>query len=140
MGNADSRVPEVSGAEAVAAWFGEWPSFHDAEVIALHLERDGPSFLKIRTWLMTGETEKRDGKRFYRTHKHATVTFELLEIMDLELAGFSSQNVIFVLRIDRESEFFRLTLSPCYGMAGHIDAKTINVTVAPAAVSEVSNR
>jgi hypothetical protein len=60
--------------------------------------------------------------------------------MDLEFAGFSSQNVISGLRIDRESEFFRLTLSQSYGLAGHIDARILNVTVAPAAGTEVPDR
>ena len=38
--------PAILGADAVVAWFGEWPSFHDAEILSIHIQppwalRDG---------------------------------------------------------------------------------------------------
>jgi Immunity protein 50 len=32
--------PDIAGADDVVRWFGEWPSFHDAEVLSVHLEHD----------------------------------------------------------------------------------------------------
>ena len=123
--------PNLPGADALVAWFGHWPSFHDAEILALHLNREGISSLSIHTWLMTDETYENDGHKFYREDKHAVVTFQFEDIIDLELADFSSQNVISGLNIDSHDGFLRLTLSPCFGLAGHIDARTVAVVIQP---------
>ena len=124
-------IPDLPGADSLVAWFGEWPSFHDAEILALHLDRGGVSSLKIHAWLMTRETYEKDGHRFYRTDKHAVVIFSFECIVDLELADCSSQSVISGLSIDRRDDFLRLTLSPCFGLAGYIDAHTVSVAVHP---------
>ncbi len=124
-------VPDITGASALVEWFGFWPTFHDAEIVALHLNRQGVSSLTIRTWRMTNETYEQDGRRFYRTEKHALVRFDLEEILDLELSDFSPQNVISELNVEKRAESIRLTLSPCYGLAGHIDASRVSVSVSP---------
>jgi hypothetical protein len=38
----------LSGADAVVAALGEWPSFHDSEILRVHLERDGVSTVSIK--------------------------------------------------------------------------------------------
>ena len=124
-------TPDVPSAGALVEWFGAWPTFHDAEILALHLNRDGVSSLRIHTWLLTNETYEQDGRRFYRTDKHAVVTFDLEEIVDLELSDFSGQNVISALYVERQADSIRLTLSPCYGLAGHIEARRMSVAVKP---------
>jgi len=124
-------IPDLPGADSLVAWFGEWPSFHDTEILSLHLDREGVSSLTIHAWLTSHETYEKDGKRFFRRDKHAVVTFHFNNIIDLELADFSSQNVISDLSIDRRDECTRLTLSPCYGLAGYIDARMLSVTVEP---------
>ena len=35
MGNA----PQIKGTEHVVKWFGYWPTFHDAEVLSISLDR-----------------------------------------------------------------------------------------------------
>jgi hypothetical protein len=40
--------PDIIGADRVLATFGRWPSFHDAEIVRLHLERDGLSTISIQ--------------------------------------------------------------------------------------------
>jgi hypothetical protein len=103
--------PEIHGIEEIIAWYGKWPSFHDAEILELHLEREGPCRLKIyNVW-----------------GKGAVVTFKMEEVTDLELADFSSQNVIGDLELKRTPAGFRLTLTPCYGLAGYIEAKRMSV-------------
>ncbi len=71
-------APEIPGTETIVNWFGEWPSFHDAEVISLfYLVRAiDPSNLSLFP------------------QKPATVQFIFEEVSDLELCDFSSQNVI----------------------------------------------
>jgi len=65
--------------------------------------------------------------------KPAIVTFSLEGVTDLELADFSSQNVIFDLHLEKRDSVFRLTMSPCYGMAGFIDATQVSVDLVPQA-------
>jgi hypothetical protein len=121
-------MTEFPGADKVIQWFGQWPSFHDAEILELHLARAGRSWLKIHTWNMTDQV---DESGHYRLEKHAVVTFTLEEVTGLQVDGFSSQNVIAGLEVERLAEGFRITLAPCYGLAGTLEAARVIVDVAP---------
>jgi hypothetical protein len=81
----------VSGGPELLTWFGEEPTFHDAEVISLSLSRTGPSELKIHGWIATDDV---DPNGYIVLDKHAIVTFSLEGVMDLQLDGFSGQNVV----------------------------------------------
>jgi len=116
-----SVVLELPGAEAVTQWFGCWPNFHDAEVISLFLARNGSSVLRVYP---------------YYPAKPATVEFVLGDVTDIELDDFSCQNVIFGLDVQRAidqngDKVYRLTLAPCYGVAGRIDAKSLRLELSP---------
>ena len=124
-----SSAPDVPGADAVTAWFGRWPSFHDAEILALHLNRAGSSLLRIHAWNL--ESHIVDGKSSLRLTKHAVVTFRFTEISDLELADFSVQNVIYGLGLEEADGGFLVTLKPCYGLAGFIKAAKVRVELLP---------
>ncbi len=81
----------------------------------------------------------------YFPDKPATVEFLLNEITDLELADFSIQNVISSLTIERltnkEGEVvFRLQMYPCYGLAGYIDAKQVQVKLIPGKSADHGSR
>jgi hypothetical protein len=54
-----AEVTEIQGAGELHDWFGYWPSFHDAEVIGLHLNRKGSSSLRIHTWEMTKDVDEK---------------------------------------------------------------------------------
>lgn len=90
----DEKIPDIPGADAVSAWFGGWPSFHDAKVVDLHLNRCGISRLRVHAWHTSYNPSEVDAKGHLRTDKHALGTFELAGIADLELFDFSSQNVL----------------------------------------------
>ena len=114
-------VSELAGAENVRQWFGEWPSFHDAEVISVCLARKGQSRVLLYP---------------YYPEKPATVEFILEDITDVELSDFSAENVISNLGIEHAIDqngdsVFRLVLSPCYGIAGRIDALALRVEIHP---------
>ena len=119
----DESLPpdELLGKEVVIEWFGgEWPSFHDAEIVSLALSRKGTSLLRIYP---------------YFPKKPATVEFRLEHITNLELSDFSPQNVIFDLflrRVTKQSESaIRIELDPCYGLSGWIEAKLVRVGLIP---------
>jgi hypothetical protein len=118
---ANELAISLHGSDAVMRWFGGWPSFHDAEIISLSMARKGASVLRVYP---------------YYPNKPATVDFIFEEITDVELADFSGQNVISALSIEEvidqmKEKRIRLTLSPCYGLAGRIDAKRLRVELVP---------
>ncbi|HEV2617276.1 MAG TPA: hypothetical protein VGU63_11790 [Candidatus Acidoferrales bacterium] len=116
----------LDGYDTVVRWFGAWPSFHDAEIISLHLARRGESALRVYP---------------YHPDKPACVDFVLDDVSDLELGDFSSQNVIFSLDVEAvidqtKEKAIRLTLGPCYGLAGRIDARRVRVELVPGESSD----
>jgi len=121
-------LEKVPGARALCEWFGDWPSFHDAEVIGLSLEREAPSELRVKTWRMTNRT---DTKGYFVLEKHVEVIFRIEEIADLELFGFSVQNVISGLILSEHGDGVQIELGPCYGLAGKIIARGVSISFKP---------
>lgn len=134
---------EIPGGADLVLWLGQIPSFHDAEIISLHLNRCGRSSLRLHGWIHTGKVGN-DG--YLELGKQAIVTFDLENIMDLQLDGFSVQNVISGLVIRRapdrpdrrpylagepSSQDIEIELEPCYGLSGFIRARSVTVTFAP---------
>jgi hypothetical protein len=123
-----NETPQIEGATDVVDWFGQWPSFHDAEVIEVHLKRKGRSFLRVWAFQATSVV---DETGHYVCDRHAIVTFALEGVSDLELADFSPQNVISSLTVEVLPETVRLTMSPCFGVAGYLEASRVSVAVEP---------
>jgi hypothetical protein len=134
---------DVPGGADLVSWFGEVPTFHDAEILSLDLRRDAQSTLRLHGWINTGSVGQ-DG--YYVLDRHAIVTFTLTDVMDLQLDGFSIQNVIFglVLRrapnrperrgylaLDPLPQDIELELEPCYGLSGLIRARSVSITFEP---------
>jgi hypothetical protein len=126
--NRTFELTTLDGARELHNWFGYWPSFHDGEILRLELNRSGPSTLAIHTWEAISEV---DGNGYNVSTKHLVVDFVLEGISDLELAGFSHQNVVGSLDIDKTDVGWRLTLSPIYGLAGTIEASRISIILHP---------
>ncbi|KQV81453.1 Imm50 family immunity protein [Rhizobium sp. Root1220] len=130
---------DVPGGDELVAWFGEVPTFHDAEIISLSLSRTRASELKIHGSITTDGV---DPNGYIVLDKHAVVTFSFEGIMDLQLDGFSSQNVIAGLILQRARDRGRsgyyatpedvldieIELLPCYGLDGFIRAKKVAIS------------
>jgi hypothetical protein len=82
--------------------FGYWPTFHDAEVHELLLDRgnvdpDGSSYVfpiltvKIHVFEMTNEV---DSAGYFVLTKHTLVTLRFHDVEDCRLNGFNQQNAI----------------------------------------------
>jgi Immunity protein 50 len=122
------EIKDIHGASELHDWFGYWPDFHDAEIISLHLNRDGISSLRVHAWDTTKEV---DEKGHYVTAKHIVVDFILEKVSDLAMNGFSQQNVVSGLDIEKIGSGFRVTLGECYGLAGSIEAERISLRFTP---------
>jgi hypothetical protein len=98
--------------------FGRWPSFHDAEVLRIMLDRDearlfGPYLqATIHLFEMTPQIDER-GR--YVLKNHVAVTFRFIEIYELKLEDFNHQNVLQGLSIynvsDRQLERIKFEVS-----------------------------
>src|SRR4028118_2120904 len=139
-------LASIPGGPELLAWFGHVPSFHNAEIISLHLNRTGPSTPCIHTWDTTGTV---DSKGFDIHEKDAVVTFTLEEIENLELEGFSHQNVLGGLELNRieaetpslgmlwiqspraQPDLYEIILHPCYGLSGSIRAQQVSIALTP---------
>jgi hypothetical protein len=118
--------PALPGADAVVAWFGEWPSFHDAEVLSVHVNRGARSQIRLYTFLTSGRTDS--AGRFTR-EREAIVVFEFQEIVSLRLDGENAdgQNVIAGVIVEEADRGWRLHLSPSFGLSGEIVAAQMSV-------------
>ncbi len=68
------KVPDIPGAEDVVRWFGQWPSFHDAEVISIALHRSKGVIVEMHAFETSSEVDTRG---YYVQAKHAIITFAL---------------------------------------------------------------
>jgi Immunity protein 50 len=106
-------VDNINGAEQLVAIFGYWPSFHDAEMLWLTLDRQsrgegcyGPTLdALVHAFEMTSEVD-RDG--YYVLRNHVLVHLRFSEVVELQIAGFNHQNALMGLALtdvsDRQME------------------------------------
>lgn len=121
------EAPNIPGAADVVAWFGYWPTFHDAEVLSITLDRSGTSRVAIHALGRTPELAK-----------HAVVTF-LMEgfpsdqygITNTRLDFFNGQNVLSSAYIKPMPEGYELVLEGVYGLDGSIFCKHLSVELKP---------
>ena len=96
----------IEGRERVTAVFGHWPSFHDAEVMSLRMDRgaagagpgSGPTFdVILHAFEMTDQVAP-DG--FLVLRNHVLVHLRFHGVVDSQLGGFNQQNSLFGLRLE----------------------------------------
>ena len=130
----------VINREAVEERFGEWPTFHDAEVLAVRLDSgqrsDGRASveLDIHAFEMTDQVDD-DG--YYVIRLHTMVTLRCEGTSEIELAYFGPQNVLAELGIDwlpqsSDGARFALDLPSNNGLQGSLRCEDVIVmSVAP---------
>jgi hypothetical protein len=108
--------------ESVVSFFGLWPSFHDANVVAYEL-RDGKITLTLHTWLMTREV---DPKGFFVLKNHALVNFRFGDLYNVKMEAFKSENILFTLEISPslEPSSFNVELDSVMDMSGSFSARS----------------
>jgi hypothetical protein len=122
-------TPRIPGADAVISFFGRWPSFHDTEILTLHIDRESKrSFLRIRAFTTTDQT---DASGHFVRDRDALVRFDFSGIRALSIEGEAAdgQNVVQSLRVERVNDGYRLELAPCYGLAGVLEVATLSIHI-----------
>ena len=121
-------TPAINGVELLVDRFGSWPSFHDAEVLWIRLDRrngfkvQGPTVeMLLHVFEMTSEITE-DG--YYRLKNHSQVHFRFEHVTELQIADFNHQNAIFGLTIvdetgtGWENKHYKVTFDSLYGVSG----------------------
>jgi hypothetical protein len=120
----------IVGSDKLTSIFGRWPSFHDAEVHEIQLERghintdnrvrEFPRLTaKLHLWSMTNEV---DEKGYYVTTKHTLATIRFYDVSDLKLEDFNHQNAIFGLGVEQKTRdegptpYFAVDFDPSFGV------------------------
>ena len=126
-----ATIGSIPGGPELLQWFeGRMPSFHDAEVLALTLDRASAcAILRVHAFEMTPEI---DSRGYFVCTRHVVVTFKLSWIGSIELDGFNHQNALDGLKVTRtDDNEFRLDLEPAYGLGGFIQAREVEISIKP---------
>ena len=122
---------KIKGSEKLTALFGEWPSFHDAEVLTFALDRNGPTIrVAIDVFAMTAEV---DPQGYYVLKNRSISTLRFDGVEDFSANGFNHQNVLFDVLIedisDRqlESAKFDVTFEDSHGLEAYFLCEAIEV-------------
>jgi len=118
-----SAYDRVINGNLIVERFGGWPSFHDAEVISVHLSGHRPERpsceMVIHAWLMT---DKVDARGYYVLEKHSLVTLRFEELLTSEFSNFNHHNCLSSLWIEEgpfENEpALRVQFPTNYGLEG----------------------
>ena len=108
--------------QVVVDYYGAWPSFHDAEVYRVTLDRgsvdERPSItLVVHAFASDGSV---DEKGYYRIVTSVLVTLKCHDVSASELRDLGPQNVLSSLDFESTAEGVRVTLGPCYGLSGSL--------------------
>ena len=131
----------IAGSEKLTEIFGNWPSFHDAEVLDLRLDRgdiqtdksvyEFPALtLKIHVWELTNKTNS-EGYLILLHHTLATLKF--CDVADFQMQGFNHQNALMELvlkseeRTEGPSPYFAVKLEPAFGIEASFKCLRIEV-------------
>jgi hypothetical protein len=121
----------LEGAGSLIALYGHVPSFHDGEITDLNLRRKGESKLRVSI-----NYPDNFG------HGSVFVTLEITNLLDVEIEGFSAQNVIDSLYVtpaianaEREAHYgidrmdgdLRIEFDPIWGVGGHLICRGVRV-------------
>ena len=126
-----NKASQIKGAELVVQRFGDWPSFHDAEIIWLRLDRQGPTFeFMLHAFEATNEINNQGQ---YALTNHSLIHFRCDQMSEISIEGFNHQNVIFEIEIENirqegcENDDLMLTINPSFGVAAIVNASVIEV-------------
>lgn len=134
-------VAELPGGQELVRWCGETPLFHDGYVLGLDLNRKSKSTLTVHYWKEM-IPDPNFSQNVYISSGDFVARFHIDGVVDCNLVGFNSDNIILALRVvraplrvDRQpwvshlvaDDDLEIQLETSYGLDGYIRAKRISV-------------
>ena len=131
----------IEGSKKLTDIFGYWPSFHDGEVIELHLWRGDiepekkryvfPALtVTLHHWELTREVNPQG---YFVLRHHTLTTMRFHDVFEFKMNAFNDQNAISGLQITRHernegpSPFFVVEFQPAFGMDASFQCLRIEV-------------
>jgi hypothetical protein len=131
----------IESSQKLIEIFGYWPSFHDAEVIDLHLWRGDVEpeagryvfpvlTVKLHVWEITSEVNK---EGFFVSRCHTLSTLQFHNVDEFRMEGFNHQNAILGLSIVKQeraqgpSPVFAVQFDAAFGMGASFFCSRIEV-------------
>lgn len=127
--------------------FGWWPSFHDAEVLSIALDRGEKNNFEpsLTAAIYVFEiTSKVDNEGHYVLRNHTLVRFRFYKIVNLSLSDFNQQNVLQHLDIEHLSDRkqdkvkFKITFSGIFGVKAKFHCNSVSIESVEPYVSKQS--
>jgi hypothetical protein len=117
-------LAKIESAAKLVDLYGYWPSFHDAEVETITIERAGPT---VKITFTTNDLVVKEGKE--QGDQLATVTVRWYEVEDLTLRAidWSGENWVWDMNLTVHEDGIRTELLPNDGIGGSILARRMEV-------------
>jgi len=131
-----NSIEQINGAEKLTAVFGCWPTFHDAEVVWIRLDRGGTDLgpsptleALVHAFEMTDQV---DAAGFYLLRNHVLAHLRFSSVGALKLDDFNQQNVLWGLTISNldssgAEAVFQVEFEPSWGVGVTFQCKAIAV-------------
>jgi hypothetical protein len=114
---------DIENAQALTRIFGYWPSFHDAEVVSMCLNRDGANGplldVRVHVFHMTRDVDERG---YFVLTNHTLVTLRFTNILLRELRWFNAQNALSAISFEavdpaaNEGRTLGVSFDPAHGV------------------------
>ena len=118
----------VIAAEKVTSHFGEWPHFHDMEIVSVAFDRRGPAGpsaeFTIFAWSYTGRLAP---EGHFEQQLHALIRFRCELVTGSTIEGFNNQNVLDGLDFAAADGSVRVSFPSIYGFGGFIVCARVEV-------------
>ncbi len=119
----------IPGSEALVAWFGRVPRFHDAELLEISFSGTGAGLIRVHAWITTDEV---DAEGYFVRDRHVTVSLALDGVGTIDCTDFDSvPGIIFDMEIAKVDGGFRIAWSASLGVSGAVTARGLRFTLEP---------
>jgi hypothetical protein len=124
----ESELELIYGNEKLVGWFGYWPSFHDAEILWIKMQRSIP----IRADGVSIDL----GVHFWEVHdrelrENCLIQFFFDDCKEIQLDGFDFQNVLYELRLKLGGagsyKHLKVTLDSSTGLQGNFKCDHVEI-------------
>ena len=140
----------IGGYEKLTSVFGYWPSFHDSEVLCVHLDRrhfgegNGPNLdALIHVFEMTKEIGPSGA--YIRRH-HSLANFRFHGVVELRIEEFNFQNTLWELAISdiRERQLerlhFQVDFVPSFGVRASFQCHRVELLKVTPCTEQATSR
>jgi Immunity protein 50 len=126
IGQARQRMAlaSIEGAAELVHFYGYWPSFHDARVETITIEREGPT---VTITFITNDLVVKDGQKQGDRLAKVTLRWYEVEEVDLRATEWGEENWVWDLNLAAHENGLRTELLPNEGIGGSILARRMEL-------------